>query len=447
MAKAAQVVIKRIISPIEDFMKMETAGGLVLMAVTILAMAWANSPFHQAYHDLIHLEMGFSLGSFEMYHSLHYWINDGLMVIFFFVVGLEIKRELIIGELSSPKKAALPMFAALGGMIVPALIYTAFNYGEASQRGWGIPMATDIAFAVGVLTLLSRKVPFALKIFLLALAIVDDLGAVLVIAFFYTDHVAANYLGVAALIFLFTYLFRTAGIKSMKIYLILGVIAWYAVLKSGIHATIAGVVLGLLTPIEAFLGKFDIPTTFKDVINDIAKEIEADQSENHRLNHSTELKILTLNKASKHSIAPLDYLIHLLHPWVSYLIMPLFALVNAGVYIEGISVNQLLTTNISLGVIFGLLLGKPVGVTLFSYLAVKSNIAALPRGVTWMHMLAVSFLAGIGFTMALFVSHLALKTDDIEVYSKLGILTASILAGLIGSTILLLSKDYESEKK
>jgi len=441
MAVATQVV-RRIISPIEDFLKTESSSGIVLMITAIVAMLWANSPFYESYQHFIEFPIGFTFGDVFFEKGLHEWVNDGLMVIFFFVVGLEIKRELMLGELSSPKKAALPIFAALGGMVAPALIYTFFNFGTSAHVGWGIPMATDIAFAVGVLSLLSNRVPFSLKIFLLALAIVDDLGAVLVIAFFYTDNISTAALGTAAFAFILTYMFRMAGVKNMLIYWALGIVAWICVLKSGVHATIAGVVLGLLTPVNAFIPKQSIGETLKELVTGIVDELKSDNESNHRLNLSTERKIHQLKKASTESISPLERLIHHLHPWVSFVIMPLFALVNAGVRIEGIHWSGFLHNHIALGVILGLFLGKPIGVLTACFLAVKFKLAHLPSGVTWLHMLAIGILAGIGFTMALFVSHLALGGHESETYSKLGILTGSVAAGILGSVFLLFFKPH-----
>ncbi|MCB0390515.1 MAG: Na+/H+ antiporter NhaA [Bdellovibrionales bacterium] len=445
---AANHVVKKIFTPIEDFLRTETSSGLILMGVTIIALIWANSPFYHLYHNFIEMNVGFTIGSLVVSKTIHHWVNDGLMVVFFFVVGLEIKRELIQGELSTPKKAALPMFAAIGGMVFPAIIYAIFNHGGPGASGWGIPMATDIAFAVGVLSLMSRKVPFSLKIFLLALAIVDDLGAVLVIAFFYTDHIVASSLGIAMLTFVMTYVLRVAGIRNILVYIVLGIIAWFAVLSSGVHSTIAGVILGLMTPLQAFYDRFNLAEMLKDTVDDLIKELNTDDREdNVKNNLSSKAKdhVYKIQHFSHESISPLDRLIHALHPWVSFLIMPIFAFVNAGVRIEGISFDSFVANDISLGVVLGLLFGKPIGVLLFSMLAVKTGIARLPRNVTWLHMTAVGFLAGIGFTMALFVAHLALETGPVlETYSKLGILTASLLAGAIGSGLLTFTKDVNS---
>ncbi len=437
-----QRVVKRILSPIETFFAMQTSSGVLLMIVTVFAMIWANSPFYHTYELMLELPVGFKLGAIEVTKTLHHWVNDGLMVIFFFVVGLEIKRELIIGELSSPRKAALPMFAALGGMIVPALIYTAFNIGTPAISGWGIPMATDIAFAVGVLTLMSRKVPLALKIFLLALAIVDDLGAVLVIALFYTSNISAPALGVAAVGLFATLFLKFAGIRRFLVYWVLGAIVWFAVLKSGVHATVAGVILGLMTPVAPFYNLSRIPEFFKELVGTINNGIAEASKNSAQLNYETVHALERMEEIVAESRSPLDRLIHTLHPWVSFGIMPIFALFNAGVHISGdFTIQSFLSQPIALGVILGLFVGKPIGVLLFSWLAIKLNLAQLPKGVTWHHMIAVGCLAGIGFTMALFVAHLALKIPEVEIYAKLGILVASICAAVVGMVILSFTKD------
>ncbi len=446
MKNTSKNIVKKIISPIEDFLQTESSSGILLMIVTFAALVWANSPFYHSYIEFTEMPVALSIGNFNISKTLHHWVNDGLMVIFFFVVGLEIKRELIQGELSSPKKAALPLFAALGGMIIPAAIYAFFNHDGVGASGWGIPMATDIAFAVGVLALFSRKVPFSLKIFLLALAIIDDLGAVLVIAFFYTDEIIASSLGLAALSFALTYMFRMAGVRNLLVYIILGVIAWFAVLKSGVHSTIAGVILGLMTPVDALYNRENIADMMKNTVNDLLKDLtdplHSEVGNKNQMSSMAKEKVYKLNKFTHESISPLDRLIHTLHPWVSFFIMPIFALVNAGVRIEGITFGALFANSISLGVIFGLFIGKPLGVALFSYLAIKLNFARLPRGVSWSHIVSVGFLAGIGFTMALFIGHLALETGpDLETYSKLGILTASVFSATVGSVMLYFNKN------
>lgn len=437
--------VREILSPVEGFLKLETSGGILLIAATLIAMIWANSPWKQQYFDFFHTYIKLSVGSFEIKHSLLHWINDGLMAIFFFLVGLEIKRELILGELSTPRKATLPMLAALGGMVVPALIYFSLNPDGVGRSGWGIPMATDIAFALGILMLLGPKVPFVLKIFLLALAIVDDLGAVLVIAFFYTEEVYTQYLGTAFGLLGFIFIMNQIGVRSVIYYIILGTAVWFCFLLSGIHATIAGVILGLMTPVTAWIRHHklnsgvvpmaeSVQTSLKDFdIDDSPVGVEEELPKD-TYHHLEKLKFLATE-----SISPLDRFVHKLHPWVSYIIVPLFALANAGVDLSGMTFDSIFNSNISLGIILGLLLGKPLGIMLSCFIAVKSGLSELPKDITWSQVFAASVLAAIGFTMALFISGLAIKDPNYESYSKLGILTASTIASILGYLLLLWS--------
>lgn len=378
--------LPKILRPLERFLALEAASGILLALCTVVALILANSPWSGAYESFLHAKVAGL--------SVHHWINDGLMTVFFFVVGMEIKRELVHGELASPRQAALPIAAAIGGMVGPALLYLMFNPALPNLRGWGIPMATDIAFAVGVLSFFGARVPLPLKVFLLALAIVDDLGAVLVIAFFYTSEISGPFLGLAALALAGIVLLKEAGVGRYAVYGLLGLIAWYGVLRSGVHATIAGAVIGLLTPV-AFEAK----------------------------------------RGGKASTRPLDQLVHALHPYVGFFIMPIFALANAGVRVEGADASALLHHPIFAGVALGLLIGKPVGILLTCAFAVATGMASLPRGVRWSQLLGVGLLGGIGFTMALFVSALALSPDQ-AIYSKTGILTGSLAAAVAGSLVL-----------
>ncbi len=427
-----QTIVKRLILPIESFMAMETSGGIVLIICTIVAMTWANSPWSESYFHLIHLPISLKIGGYELSKSLLHWINDGLMAVFFFMVGMEIKYELVSGELSVPRKAAMPLFGALGGMVAPALIYFSLNPSGPSEPGWGIPMATDIAFAVGVLTLLGRRVPFALKIFLLALAIVDDLGAVLVIAFFYTSEISGRALGMAGLFLILIYLARLVGIRRFLVYFCLGVGAWLGVLKSGIHATIAGVLLGFLTPTRPWYSKEEVAEEVERSSQDLTRSIRQQDSEKpgelhpDSKGHLESLRYLVLNAES-----PLDRLIHILHPWVSFFIMPVFALVNAGVQIPSTGLPDLTHNSIFLGIALGLFLGKPIGIFAACWVGVRLKLGQLPSQIKWRHIFGAGVLGGIGFTMALFVSSLALS-PDLEVYSKLGILAGSILSAILG---------------
>ena len=432
-------IVRKVLSPIERFMHLEASSGILLVIVTIIALFWANSAWHESYEHFIHTQMGLQIGHWNLTKSLHHWVNDGLMAIFFFVVGMEIKRELVKGELSSPRRAALPLFAALGGMLVPALIYALFNIGTDNISGWGIPMATDIAFAVGILALMSKRVPFAAKVFLLALAIVDDLGAVLVIALFYTEQISHQSLIIATVCLGLIYFFHISGIYKELIYIALGTLVWFFVLKSGVHATVAGVILGFLVPLSS---QYTQRTSrrMKELVDNIDEEVErVYANKKATLTETTHSEIHELHHMVSGITSPLDKTIHKLHPWVSFVIMPTFALVNAGVNLGEIQFSELLSHPVSLGVTLGLVLGKPLGITLFSWLACKIGLASLPNKVTWHHIIATGFLGGIGFTMALFISNLALSDPKADIMSKLGILTASLLAGILGSTYLIVS--------
>lgn len=415
---AAAKFFETMATPIQKFAHMQSASGILLILVTVVAMVWANF-YSESYLHFIEMPIGLTFAGFAIQKTLHHWVNDGLMVIFFFVVGMEIKRELIVGELSSPKKAALPIIAAIGGMVVPALLYYAFNTGPETSHGWAIPMATDIAFAVGVLVLLGKRVPVALMVFLLALAIVDDLGAVIVIATFYTEHLSASALGYAAIGLGLIWLFRFAGIRPRSIYFLLSIGVWFAVLKSGIHATIAGVVLGFLTPLGALVSKKQLIDEVPGLLNDLNEE-----------------KLQHLQTLASETESPLEKSVEALHPWVNFLIMPVFALVNAGVILTGIDLGVVFEHQVTLGVIAGLVVGKPLGIFLACFIAYKLGVAELPKGVRWAHVVGVGCIAGIGFTMALFVSHLSFKSPDFETFSKVGILTASLLSAIIGCAIL-----------
>lgn len=388
-------LVSAIKKPIEIFLKTEASSGIVLAICALIAMALANSPWAPQYFNLLMFKIAGL--------NIQQWINDALMAIFFFVIGMEIKKELIVGELRSPQQAALPIAAALGGMIFPALIYHFFNQQGPNAHGWGIPMATDIAFALGVLTLFGKRVPLSLKIFLLAIAIVDDLGAILVIAFFYTSKINGEGLGIAALFIGLMMLIKAMGVKSYVAYIIFGSIAWLGVLLSGVHATIAGVVIGLITPLTYPSGN-----------------------------------------GSNKTYSPLDYLVNKLHPWVSYGIMPIFALANSGINITGADLSQLIQNPIHQGVAIGLVIGKPIGIFLFSALAVAFGLAKLPSGLQWKNVVAVGFIAGIGFTMALFISSLALSPEQ-ELYSKTGIVLGSLTSAILG-TILLAASLYKREQ-
>jgi NhaA family Na+:H+ antiporter len=433
-------VVDKIISPIQQFIKQETSGGIILLACMFIALIWANSPIADSYDNLWNTKFTIGIESFNISKSLLLWINDGLMAIFFFVVGLEIKRELLMGELHPIKKAIIPLSAALGGMILPALIYIAFNVGKESFSGWGIPMATDIAFALGVLALLGKRAPLSLKIFLTALAIVDDLGAVLVIAFFYTSEIMWSWLGVVAIVYILLLILNKLDVRSLIPYGILGIGLWVAFLKSGVHATIAGVLLALTIPAYSKINEEEFVKRSKELLD---KFLKRDQGEN--LNPTQQSIVEAIEKQAERAQAPLQRLEHSLHPFVSFVIMPIFALANAGVSISG-NLLQLLNP-VTLGIIFGLFIGKQLGIFSFVYIAVKSGWAELPQHVSWKQIWGVSCLAGIGFTMSLFIAGLAFEDEGLLTSAKFGILLASFISGVFGYVILRYVSKSETKEK
>ncbi len=419
--------IDLLLSPFVSFAKREAAGGILLLMATVAALVWANSPWGSVYHNLWETKLTLTFGDISLSESRHHWINDGLMAIFFFLVGLEIKREVLTGELSSIRKAAFPFIAALGGTIVPALIYFSLNRGTDAVRGWGIPMATDIAFALGVLALLGDRVPPALKVFVAALAIVDDIFAVLVIAVFYTHEIAWASLALAGLGILLSMLINWAGVRTPFLYAALGVVVWLAVLRSGVHATIAGVLLAFTIPVQHDLNKEEFVERGRWVLD----EFDA-TPEHSALAHNA---IYTLEDLAEKVQSPLHRIEHQLQPWVSFLIMPVFALANAGVHLP--TDFSAAANPVALGAFFGLLIGKPLGITLFAWLAVIAGFAAAPAGVRWLQTFAAAWVCGIGFTMSLFIANLALPNDDLLNMAKIGTMAASLLAGLVGSWLLL----------
>ena len=425
--------IEKLTYPIQEFLHQQASGGILLIIATVIALAWANSPFADSYHHLWHTYIKIDVGGIGLNYSLHHWINDGLMVIFFFVVGLEIKREMLVGELSTAKKAALPIAAALGGMIFPALIYTVFNLGSESASGWGIPMATDIAFVVGILALLGNRVPLALKIFILALAIVDDLGAVLVIAIFYTSNISLTSLMIAGGLIVLLIAMNRLGVRNLLVYTFVGIALWLAFLKSGVHATVAGVLLAFTIPVSSRINTMK----FKKETESLIKEFDnAGEHGEDVLTNSERLSIVDqIENNCEKILTPLQRFEHGLHPWVSFFIMPVFALANAGVTI-GSGLSSALTHPVSIGIILGLFIGKQIGIFGFSYLAVKLKLASEPEGVSWKKIYAASVLAGIGFTMSLFIANLAFNSPELLNISKVGILTGSLLSGIVGFIIL-----------
>jgi NhaA family Na+:H+ antiporter len=424
--------IERLIKPFALFAKQASAGGIVLLACAVVALLWANSPLGEYYFRLWSTPVEVRFGNLiDIDKPLLLWINDGLMAVFFFLVGMEIKRELLVGELRSPRKAMLPMAAAVGGMVVPALIYASLNWGTPEIRGWGIPMATDIAFALGALALLGTRAPLALKVFLTALAIVDDLGAVLVIALFYTENLKVNALLYSLLFWGAMIAMNRLGVRSGLAYFLVSVGMWYFMLKSGVHATVAGVLGAFAIPVRSridpelfivrvreYLNQFDQPITERTII----------------LSPEQQSAVEAIEREALRVQSPLQRLEHRLHYFVAFFVMPIFALANAGVALGGEGgLNW--TSRVIWGVALGLLIGKPLGIALFSWLAVRLGLAQLPQGINFVHIVGVGFLGGIGFTMALFIAGLAFRGDELN-YAKLGILAGSALAGAIGFMML-----------
>lgn len=428
-----RIATQMVVRPFQEFTRIEASGGILLLVCTVIALVWANSPWAKSYYELWHTQLVITIGNFSLDHDLHFWINDGLMAIFFFVVGLEIKREVLVGELSSVRRAALPIAAAVGGMLVPAAIYFALNAGTVGAVGWGIPMATDIAFALGVLALLGSRVPTVLKLFLTALAIVDDIGAVLVIALFYTSELSLPALAVAGGILLFLFFLNVAGVRSQPLYLVLGIALWLAVLGSGVHATIAGILLAMTIPASPRASSSDFLERARALVHEFEREGVSDAKA--LINEGQQAAVHALEEVSEEVQTPLTRMEHGLHPWVTFAIMPLFALSNAGVTLGGNFVDEL-ATSVGLGIIFGLLVGKQVGITLFTFLVVKTGIAVLPDGVSWRQIYGVGWLGGIGFTMSLFIATLAFGDSPLLQTSKVAILVASLIAGLVGYGLL-----------
>lgn len=427
--------IDKLNKPLQKFIQNEKAGGIVLGISVIIALILANSPLSHAYHQFFEHKIGFQFnGKSFLEYSIHHWINDGLMAIFFFVVGLELKREIVGGELSNPRKALLPIGAAIGGMLVPAIIYFVLNPTGEAQNGWGIPMATDIAFALGVLYLLGNKIPLSLKVFLTALAIVDDLGAVLVIAFFYTSDISTLSLLIGLGFVLIMYIGNKMGVRNVLFYAIIGIVGvWTAFLLSGVHATIASVLAAFTIPADM---KIKENLYITKIQNYLTKFKSIDPKDKIPTLTNEQLHILDeVKKDTNDIIPPLQRLEHVMHPFVTFLIIPIFALANAGVSVA-IDFEQLFSTNVTLGVSLGLLVGKVVGVVGFTLLFVKLKIAPFPNGMNIRNLLGLALLAGIGFTMSLFITSLAFTNEEHIIQAKIGIFFASIVAGILGYLIL-----------
>lgn len=427
-----QQPIDKLIHPVNRFIHRQYTSGLVLLLGVVLAILWVNSPFQSSYHHFWEIEFSLGFDGYNLKHPLHIWINDGLMAIFFFVIGLELKREFMAGELSSPNKAALPMIAALGGMLVPAAIYYFINRNTDAAHGWGIPMATDIAFALALISMAGKHIPSSVKVFLSALAVADDLGAVLVIAFFYSTNLQIVPLSVGLGLLLILVAGNALGIRHTAFYLIIGFGVWIGFLLSGIHATIAGVLVAFTIPARTIVNENVYANKLRQLSYCFEEEIPEKSTLITPKQHRFIEDIKQLSLAAQ---TPLQKIEHSLHPWVAFVIMPLFALANAGIVI-GSDFFSTIINPVSIGVITGLLVGKFVGVLLFTWLMVKTGLGILPESATWKHIIGVAALAGIGFTMSLFVSALAFEQQVMVDEAKYGILIASLIAASIGYTIL-----------
>ncbi|MGH8909777.1 MAG: Na+/H+ antiporter NhaA [Egibacteraceae bacterium] len=426
-----RAVPRVVVQPLQRFLRTEAASGVVLLIAALIALAWANSPLSESYTSLFQTSLTIDVGGLTLSEDLRHWINDLLMALFFFVVGLEIKRELVHGELRDPKAALLPLLCAVGGMAVPALLYLALNAGGPGASGWGIPMATDIAFAVGILALVGSRAPAGLKVFLLTLAIVDDIGAILVIAVFYSQGIAAGWLALAAGMVAAIVGMQRLKVRALAPYVLAAGVLWLAVFSSGVHATIAGVALGMLTP----AWPFHPPEAVTEVMDAELDRVRA-LPEDARADEDEQAALMEISRLAHEAVSPLERLLSRLHPWSSFVVLPLFALANAGVALSGDVLAEALANPIALGVILGLVAGKPLGVVGAAAAAVATGAARLPNGVGWRQLLGVSALAGVGFTVSIFIAGLAFSEPAAVDAAKIGILIASLLAGVIGAAAL-----------
>jgi NhaA family Na+:H+ antiporter len=414
--------VAKLLSPVQDFIRTESASGVVLIGAALIAFAWANSPWAELYFAILEIPLGIGVGAWSLEKPLLLWVNDLLMAVFFFLVGLEIKRECMVGELAGWSKASLPVAGALGGMIVPALIYVAINPSEPAVRGWGVPMATDIAFALGVLALLGDRVPLGLKVFLLALAIVDDLGAVLVIALFYSENISIGALLLSFLFWAGAMAYGRFGGGKALAFALIGLVTWYFMLKSGVHATIAGVLMALAVPLRHRLSPQQLQQELRPLT------VRGGNFE------QMEVVIEHLEEVLERARSPLHKMEHALAPFTAFVIMPVFAFFNAGLPLGGADTE--LISAVSIGAFAGLLLGKPIGIAGFVALAVKTKLTRLPDGTSWQGMIGVGLLAGIGFTMSLFIASLAFPDYATLNQAKIGVLCASVTAAILGLAFL-----------
>ncbi len=437
--------IERLLVPVQRFMHREAGSGIVLLIAAIVAFTLANSPLRQGFSDLWETHFIIGLESFHYDKTFHHWINDALMAVFFFVVGLEIKRSLVLGELASVRRAALPIVAALGGMVVPAGFYLLFNSDGEAARGWGVPVATDIAFSLGVLALLGTRAPLSLKVFLTAFAIVDDIGAITVIAVFYTESISWADLGVGLGLLVFLVALNLSGVTNSLVYLVISIMVWIAFFESGIHATISGVLIAMTIPLKVRIDTQQFVQRGRALMDIFEREGPSTTRRGHfALTTSQQRGVLEeLDDASKEVESPLQRIEHILHPWVAFVIIPVFALANAGVSVGDVGLDGL-ASPVTLGIVIGLVVGKPVGIVLFSWVAVKLGIAAIPRDIGWLQILGASLLGGIGFTMSIFITGLAFVDDALIAQSKLAILLASLVAGVAGYLIIRYSRRIQN---
>lgn len=425
--------IEHVLMPFQEFFRSKTTGGILLIICAVTALVWANSPWGGSYDALWHTECTVGFGSMVLSKSLHHWINDGLMAVFFFVVGLEIKREFMVGELSSRSQAVLPMAGAVGGMVVPAAIYAVVTFGSDAVAGWGVPMATDIAFALGILSLLGDRVPYQLKIFLTAVAIVDDIGGILVIALFYTSSISMWMLLAAAALLLLAYVGNRMGVRTPVFYAAIGCVVWLAVLKSGVHSTVAGVAMAFMIPARTRCDADAFIHNATNILEDYRNSVRPGSSV--LTNSNMHSALLSMQFVTSRAQTPLQRLEHALHPVVDYAIMPIFALANAGVVLGG-DLGAVLVSKVTLGTVLGLVVGKPVGIIL-AVLFITRMSGGYPKGMGFRHFLGAGMLAGIGFTMSLFIASLAFRgVPELLTGAKTAILMASVLAGIAGYLVL-----------
>jgi NhaA family Na+:H+ antiporter len=444
MSAIPLLIFSKVVGPFQRFFKVEAASGLLLIIATVIAMVWANSNLSEVYNRIVNWELTVQVGQvFKLSKPLILWVNDGLMAVFFFVVGLEIKREIIVGELSTFRQAALPLCAAVGGMLVPALVFIAVNGSNPGGEGWGIPMATDIAFSLGILSLLGKRVPLALKVFLAAFAIVDDLGAVIVIAAFYSQSIGWNYLLIALILFILLAVYVRVGFRSGTIFLVVGGFIWYYVLKSGLHPTVAGVMLAFIVPV----GRSMKIGVFNRIMKQNLVPFGESQSEDRLLLNKDQLHALDNIETYVEKVhSPLQYLEHKMHGITSYFVMPVFALANAGILLSA-PMGEPVIGRLSISIAVALVAGKVIGILLLSWLGVKLRFTELPGGTKWIHMVGLGMLGGIGFTMSIFISSLAYTDPVMLNHAKIGILIASLLTGAGGYLILRSTLKVQPEEK